>query len=88
MSSSGKGQSVVRNAKDVRAAWDFAVAGMIGDKRKLIVEEFIKFESEITLLTVKQKKGPTILVNPSAIDKSVAITKNRGCPHQCRRVNF
>ncbi|MBC7370614.1 MAG: formate-dependent phosphoribosylglycinamide formyltransferase [Bdellovibrionaceae bacterium] len=64
MSSSGKGQSVVRKAGDIRAAWDFAVAGMIGDKRKLIVEEFIKFESEITLLTVKQKKGPTILVNP------------------------
>lgn len=64
MSSSGKGQSVVRNHKQVMAAWDYAVAGMRGDKKKVIVEEFIKFESEITLLTVKQKKGPTLFVNP------------------------
>ncbi|PIS10532.1 MAG: phosphoribosylglycinamide formyltransferase 2 [Bdellovibrio sp. CG10_big_fil_rev_8_21_14_0_10_47_8] len=62
MSSSGKGQSVVRNSKSVQAAWDYAVAGMRGDKQKVIVEEFIPFESEITLLTVKQKKGPTLFV--------------------------
>lgn len=64
MSSSGKGQSVVKSAKDVKQAWDYAVAGMRGDKVKVIVEEFIPFESEITLLTIKQKKGPTLFVNP------------------------
>jgi phosphoribosylglycinamide formyltransferase 2 len=64
MSSSGKGQSVVKKENDVRAAWDFAVSGMRGDKKKVIVEEFIKFESEITILTVKQKKGPTLFINP------------------------
>lgn len=64
MSSSGKGQSVVKKEADVKAAWDYAVAGMRGDKSKVIVEEFIAFESEITLLTIKQKKGPTLFVNP------------------------
>lgn len=64
MSSSGKGQSVVKKPADLGKAWDFAVAGMRGDKKKIIVEEFIPFESEITLLTVKQKKGPTLFVRP------------------------
>jgi phosphoribosylglycinamide formyltransferase 2 len=57
MSSSGKGQSTVKKVEDVQRAWDYAVAGMRGDKKKVIVEEFIPFESEITLLTIKQKKG-------------------------------
>lgn len=64
MSSSGKGQSVVKSAQQVSLAWDYAVAGMRGDKKKVIVEEFIPFESEITLLTIKQKKGPTLFVRP------------------------
>lgn len=64
MSSSGKGQSVVKSLDQVTAAWDYAVAGMRGDKAKVIVEEFIRFESEITLLTIKQKKGPTLFVKP------------------------
>ncbi len=64
MSSSGKGQSIVKAEKDVMAAWDYAVSGMRGDKKKVIVEEFIFFESEITLLTIKQKMGPTLFVNP------------------------
>lgn len=64
MSSSGKGQSVVRREDEVSRAWDYAVAGMRGDKQKVIVEEFIPFESEITLLTIKQKKGPTLFVTP------------------------
>lgn len=64
MSSSGKGQSVVKNEAAVQAAWDYAVSGMRGDKKKVIVEEFIHFESEITLLTIKQRKGPTLFVNP------------------------
>ena len=64
MSSSGKGQSVVRGAKDVAAAWTYAVEGMRGDKAKVIVEEFIPFDFEITLLTIRQQKGPTIFVQP------------------------
>lgn len=64
MSSSGKGQSVVKKADGVSAAWKYAVEGMRGDKAKVIVEEFIKFDFEITLLTIKQKKGPTLFVNP------------------------
>ena len=57
MSSSGKGQSVVRGAKDVRAAWDYACAGMRGDRQRVIVEQFIDFAYEITLLTVRTKDG-------------------------------
>lgn len=64
MSSSGKGQSTAKKAADIAASWDYACAGMRGDKQKVIVEEFIRFESEITLLTVKQRKGPTLFVNP------------------------
>ncbi len=64
MSSSGKGQSVVKKSSEVEAAWNYAISGMRGDKVKVIVEEFIPFESEITLLTIKQKKGPTLFVNP------------------------
>ncbi len=57
MSSSGKGQSVVRGANDVRAAWDYACAGMRGDRQRVIVEQFIDFAYEITLLTVRTKDG-------------------------------
>ena len=57
MSSSGKGQSVVRGADDVRAAWDYACAGMRGDRQRVIVEQFIDFAYEITLLTVRTKDG-------------------------------
>jgi len=57
MSSSGKGQTTVRRAEDVGSAWDYAVANMRGDRRWIIVEEFIDFDSEITLLTVATKNG-------------------------------
>ena len=57
MSSSGKGQSTVEAAEDVDAAWDYAVANMRGDRPRVIVEEFIKFDSEITLLTVATRDG-------------------------------
>ncbi len=64
MSSSGKGQSVAKSKSDITHSWNYAVEGMRGDQKKVIVEEFISFESEITLLTVKQKKGKTIFVQP------------------------
>ncbi|MGL4542747.1 MAG: formate-dependent phosphoribosylglycinamide formyltransferase, partial [Polymorphobacter sp.] len=57
MSSSGKGQSTVRAAADLAAAWDYAVANMRGDRAKVIVEEFIAFDYEITLLTVAAADG-------------------------------
>ena len=57
MSSSGKGQSTAKTAVDVGAAWDYAVANMRGDRPRVIVEEFIDFDSEITLLTVATKDG-------------------------------
>lgn len=64
MSSSGKGQSVAKSAADIERCWNYAIAGMRGDTHKVIVEEFIRFESEITLLTIKQLRGPTLFVNP------------------------
>lgn len=64
MSSSGKGQSTVKSSEDAARAWKYACDGMRGDSRRVIVEEFIRFDSEITLLTIKQKKGPTLFVRP------------------------
>lgn len=64
MSSSGKGQSVAKSAKEIDRSWDYAAQGMRGDTLKVIVEEFIEFESEITLLTIRQRKGPTLFVDP------------------------
>jgi phosphoribosylglycinamide formyltransferase 2 len=57
MSSSGKGQSIARSAEEVGAGWDYAVAKMRGDRPRVIVEEFIAFDSEITLLTVATRSG-------------------------------
>ena len=57
MSSSGKGQSLVRNAGELERAWHYGCEGSRGDIRELIIEEFIRFDSEITLLTVTQKDG-------------------------------
>ncbi|MBK6413264.1 formate-dependent phosphoribosylglycinamide formyltransferase [Sphingopyxis sp.] len=59
MSSSGKGQSTVKDAGDIDAAWDYAAAGMRGDRLRVIAEAFIDFDYEITLLTVRHKDGVT-----------------------------
>lgn len=59
MSSSGKGQSTVRDAGGIDAAWDYAAAGMRGDRLRVIAEAFIDFDYEITLLTVRHKDGVT-----------------------------
>lgn len=64
MSSSGKGQSLVRTAADLEQAWAYGCSGSRGDIHELIVEEFIRFDSEITLLTVTQKDGPTLFCPP------------------------
>jgi phosphoribosylglycinamide formyltransferase 2 len=57
MSSSGKGQSVARSEEELGAAFDYAVANMRGDRPRVIVEEYIGFDSEITLLTVATRDG-------------------------------
>jgi phosphoribosylglycinamide formyltransferase 2 len=64
MSSSGKGQSVVPSAAHLLKAWEHANAAKRGDQVKVIVEEFIPFDLEITLLTVRQRRGPTLFVQP------------------------
>ncbi|MDF5708635.1 MAG: formate-dependent phosphoribosylglycinamide formyltransferase [Nostoc sp. S4] len=64
MSSSGKGQSVVQDKSEVEKAWNYAIANSRGDSQKVIVEEFINFEIEITLLTIKQWNAPTIFCPP------------------------
>lgn len=64
MSSSGKGQSIVHNEDQADAAFVYAMDNMRGDRKKVIVEEFIHFSSEFTLLTIKQKDGPTLFCEP------------------------
>jgi len=64
MSSSGKGQSVVESHDTISNAWKYAIDNSRGDRKKVIVEEFINFHTEITVLTIKQKTGDTIFCNP------------------------
>ena len=64
MSSSGKGQSLVKTADDLRHAWEYAMQGSRGDIQEVIIEEFVRFDSEITLLTVTQQNGPTLFCPP------------------------
>lgn len=64
MSSSGHGQSKVDRAEELPAAWECACEGSRGDIMEVIVEQFIPFDYEITLLTVTQKAGPTLFCPP------------------------
>jgi phosphoribosylglycinamide formyltransferase 2 len=64
MSSSGKGQSVIREEADIEKAWTYACEGSRGDLQEVIVEGFIDFDYEITLLTVTQNDGPTLFCPP------------------------
>ncbi len=64
MSSSGKGQSVIKSTDDIQKAWNYALEGSRGDLQEVIVEGFIDFDYEITLLTVTQKNGPTLFCPP------------------------
>ncbi|WHZ00862.1 formate-dependent phosphoribosylglycinamide formyltransferase [Neobacillus sp. YX16] len=59
MSSSGKGQTVCRSIEDIECSWNEAMAGGRGKKSRMIVEEFIHFDSEVTLLTVRSASGTT-----------------------------
>lgn len=64
MSSSGHGQSTVKKFEDLKPAFDAAMEGARGDVKEVIIEEFIHFTSEFTLLTVTQKNGPTLFCPP------------------------
>jgi phosphoribosylglycinamide formyltransferase 2 len=64
MSSSGKGQSVIKSEADIDKAWQYALEGSRGDLMEVIVEGFIPFHTEITLLTVTQKNGDTLFCPP------------------------
>ena len=64
MSSSGKGQSTIKIESDIEKAWSYAVEGSRGDVVEVIVEAFVKFNSEITLLTVTQNNNPTLFCAP------------------------
>ncbi len=64
MSSSGKGQSVLRNESDKQTVWEYAINNSRGDIKEVIIEEFISFHTEITLLTVTQKNGVTLFCPP------------------------
>lgn len=65
MSSSGKGQSTIKLNEDIEKAWNYAVEGSRGDIVEVIVEAFVNFHSEITLLTVTQNNNlPTLFCAP------------------------
>lgn len=64
MSSSGKGQSTIKTEADIEKAWNYSQEGSRGDVAEVIVEAFVNFKYEITLLTVTQKKGPTLFCAP------------------------
>lgn len=64
MSSSGHGQSTVNTFEELKPAFEAAIKGARGDVKEIIIEEFIHFDSEFTLLTVTQKNGPTLFCPP------------------------
>lgn len=70
MSSSGKGQSIIDPSTDIDIgilayhSWNYACENMRGVRKRVIIEEFIDFDYEITLLTIKQKEGPTLFCQP------------------------
>ena len=64
MSSSGKGQSLVEKKEDLDEAWNLAIDKSRGKSNKIIIEEFINFDLEITLLTIRQSNGRTLFCDP------------------------
>lgn len=64
MSSSGKGQSIIKTEADIEKAWNYALEGSRGDLMEIIVEAFIDFDYEITLLTLTQNNGKTLFCPP------------------------
>jgi len=64
MSSSGKGQSYATTEDELKESWKFAIEGMRGNRKRVIVEEFIDFDYEITLLTILEKSGSVSFCEP------------------------
>lgn len=64
MSSSGKGQSTIKIEADIEKAWSYSQEGSRGDVAEVIVEAFVNFNYEITLLTVTQRSGKTLFCPP------------------------
>ena len=64
MSSSGKGQSYANSVNELKVSWKFALEGMRGNRKRVIVEEFIDFKYEITLLTILEKSGKVTFCDP------------------------
>jgi len=64
MSSSGKGQSVLKTMDNRQQVWEYAINNSRGDIKEVIIEAFIAFHTEITLLTVTQQNGPTLFCPP------------------------
>ena len=64
MSSSGKGQSLIRSLGDIEKSFHYAMEGSRGDLKEIIVEAFVDFHTEITLLTLTQNEGPTLFCPP------------------------
>ena len=75
MSSSGKGQSVIKTTEDIEKAWDYAIEGSRGDLMEVIVEAFIDFDYEITLLTLTQNNGNTLFCPPIGWQEKEIIRK-------------
>lgn len=72
MSSSGKGQSTIKTKADIETAWNYSQEGSRGDVAEVIVETFVTFNYEITLLTVTQRNGKTLFCPP------IGHTQERG----------
>jgi phosphoribosylglycinamide formyltransferase 2 len=64
MSSSGKGQSTVRSAAELASAWEYALSGARGRSTRVIVEGFVPFDYEITLLTIRTRHEGTLFCPP------------------------
>lgn len=64
MSSSGKGQSIIKSQNDIKASWEYAIEGSRGDLMEVIIEEFVEFDYEITLLTLTQDNNETLFCPP------------------------
>jgi phosphoribosylglycinamide formyltransferase 2 len=88
MSSSGKGQSVVRVEADIEKSWNYAMAGSRGDLAEMIVEEFIPFDTEITLLTVTQKNGQTLFCPPIGHRQERGDYQESWMPHPMHEVDL
>lgn len=83
MSSSGKGQSIVKEHNEIKKAWDYAQNGSRGHAKGVIVEQFIDFDYEITLLTVRHKDG-TSFCDPIGHIQKMVIIASLGNLIQCQ----